>query len=248
MDLRRERKTDDGPIHDLLNFRRRHRERFGQHDGREKDEWRINDHLIDRRERIRVRERIRNCRDESDQREDHDQIGTLDLALVNKPPYSKDFAFKSFFDEDYVLYISSSHPLASKKSVTIAEMDQIDLIAPPKGIPFRDLLDTLAKRSNTEFNIIAEVDGVRLIASMAFDGYAPAIIPATAVPHYLSDFAVVPVEDFPNRRIGIAKRKRTPESAPMISVLALLDEIFSDEEPSRFPMPDGTRKIANPKA
>ena len=85
-------------------------------------------------------------------------IGTLDLALVNKPPYSKDFAFKSFFDEEYVLYISSSHPLASKKSVTIAEMDQIDLIAPPKGIPFRDLLDTLAKRSNTEFNMIIIVD------------------------------------------------------------------------------------------
>ncbi len=176
------------------------------------------------------------------------QNGTLDLALVNKPPYSKDFAFKSFFDEEYVLYISSSHPLASKQSVTIADMDQIDLIAPPRGIPFRDLLDALAKRSNTEFNIIAEVDGVRLIASMAFDGYAPAIIPATAVPHYLSEFAVVPVEDLPNRRIGVARRKRAPESAPMISVLSLLDEVFSGNEPLRFPMPAGTRKITNLKA
>lgn len=171
--------------------------------------------------------------------------GTVDLALVNKPPYSEEFAFRSFFDEQYVLYINASHPLASKQSVTIADLDQIDLIVPPKGIPFRDLLDTLAKRSKVDFNIIAEVDGVRLIASMAFDGYAPAIIPATAVPHYLSDFAVVPVKDLPNRKIGIARRKRALESAPMLSVLSLLDEVFSGDEPSRFPMPAGTRKISN---
>ena len=30
-----------------------------------------------------------------------------------------------------------------------------------------------------------ELDGVRLIASLAFDGYGPAILPATAVPGHL---------------------------------------------------------------
>lgn len=169
--------------------------------------------------------------------------GTVDLALVNKPSYSEEFAFKSLFDEEYVLFINSAHQLASKKSITIAELDQVELIVPPKGIPFRDLLDTLAKRSKISFNVIAEVDGVRLIASMAFDGYAPAIIPATAVPHYLSDFAVVPVTDLPNRRIGISRRKRALESAPMLSVLALLDEIFTTDGASNFPMPAGTRKV-----
>ncbi|NNN20247.1 MAG: LysR family transcriptional regulator [Acidimicrobiaceae bacterium] len=173
--------------------------------------------------------------------------GTVDLALVNKPPYSEEFAFKSLFDEEYVLFINASHPLAAKGSVTIAELNGIGLIVPPKGIPFRELLDTLAKRNRINFNIIAEVDGVRLIASMAFDGYAPAIIPATAVPHYLSDFAVIPVKDLPNRRIGIAKRKRALESAPMISVLDLIDEIFANDDSSRFPMPAGTYKVGEHK-
>ncbi len=173
--------------------------------------------------------------------------GTVDLALVNKPSYSEDFAFKSLFDEEYVLFLNDSHPLASRTSVTIADLDGLELMVPPKGIPFRDLLDTLAKRSKVEFNVIAEVDGVRLIASMAFDGYAPAIIPATAVPHYLSDFAVVPVSDLPNRRIGISRRRRALESAPMISVLGLLDEIFCQEGTSMFPMPQGTRKISQYK-
>ncbi len=173
--------------------------------------------------------------------------GTVDLALVNKPSYSEEFAFKSLFDEEYVLFLKEAHPLASKHSATIADLEGIELIVPPKGIPFRDLLDTLARRSNIEFKVIAEVDGVRLIASMAFDGFAPAIIPATAVPHYLSDFAVLPLVDLPNRRIGVARRRRALESAPMLSVLTVLDEIFSGENYDAFPMPNGTRKIGEYK-
>ncbi len=174
--------------------------------------------------------------------------GTVDLALVNKPSYSEDFAFKSLFDEEYVLFLGKSHSLASRKSIVIADLDGIELIVPPKGIPFRDLLDTLSKRNKIEFKVKAEVDGVRLIASMAFDGFAPAIIPATAVPHYLTgDFAVMPVTDLPSRRIGIATRRRALESAPMISVLSLLDEIFYKEASTEFPMPRGTKRIGEYK-
>ena len=36
-----------------------------------------------------------------------------------------------------------------------------------------------------------ELDGVRLIASLAFDGYGPAILPATAVPGHLRGRAAV---------------------------------------------------------
>jgi len=32
-----------------------------------------------------------------------------------------------------------------------------------------------------------ELDGVRMIASLTFDGYGPAILPATAIPRHLRD-------------------------------------------------------------
>lgn len=177
------------------------------------------------------------------------QNGTLDLALVNKPNYSEDFAFRSLFEEEYVLVIPSTHHLAHKKSVKVVDLDQMDLLLPPRGIPFRDLLDTLAKRSKATLGIVAEVDGIRLISSMAFDGYAPAIIPATAVPHYLRGaWITVPVEDLPNRRIGISKRKRALDSAPATALLSLLDEVFAKENPSKFPVPDGIRRVADRRA
>lgn len=174
--------------------------------------------------------------------------GTVDLALVNKPTYSEEFAFRSLFDEEHVLVIEASHPLAKNAVVRVADLDGMALILPPKGIPFRDLLDTLAKRSNTSFRVIAEVDGIRLISSMAFDGYGPAIIPATAVPHYLRDsWVTIPVVDLPYRRIGISKRKRALDSAPMIAILSLLDEIFSKDEPSNFKIPEGIKRVAEHK-
>lgn len=177
------------------------------------------------------------------------QNGTLDLALVNKPTYSEEFAFRSLFEEEYVLVIPSTHMLAKKHTVKVEDLDQMDLLLPPKGIPFRDLLDTLAKRSKTTLGIVAEVDGIRLVASMAFDGYAPAIIPATAVPHYLRDaWITVPIEDLPYRRIGIAKRKRALDSAPMVALLTLLDDIFSKKHPDRYAIPGGIRKVAKQRS
>lgn len=174
------------------------------------------------------------------------QNGTLDLALVHKPTHSDEFAFKTLFEEEYVLFINYSHPLAGRSSVRVADLDQMSLIVPPRGIPFRDLLDTLARRSNVTFNVIAEVDGIRLISSMAFDGYAPAIIPATAVPHYLRDsWTTIRVEDLPNRRIGVSKRKRALDSAPMVTLLALLGEIFDQKNDDTFPAPHGIVKVGD---
>jgi DNA-binding transcriptional LysR family regulator len=43
-----------------------------------------------------------------------------------------------------------------------------------------------------------ELDGVRMIASLAFDGYGPAILPATAVPGHLRErFARLPIDGMP---------------------------------------------------
>lgn len=174
------------------------------------------------------------------------QNGTLDLALVNKPTYSEDFAFRTLFEERYVLVIPSNHPLSKRQRVNVSDLDGIELIVPPRGIPIRDLLDTLSKRSNTNFKVLAEVDGIRTISSITFDGYGPSIIPATAVPHYLREsWTTIPVEDLPNRRIGVSKRKRALDSAPMVAVLAVLDEIFSEHAESVYPIPEGIHKLAS---
>ena len=47
----------------------------------------------------------------------------------------------------------------------------------------------------------AEIDGVRLLASLAFEGYGSAIVPTTAVPGWFKgDFTRIPIADWPGAR------------------------------------------------
>jgi DNA-binding transcriptional LysR family regulator len=81
-----------------------------------------------------------------------------------------------------------------------------------------------------------ELDGVRLIASLAFDGYGPAILPATAVPgHLRGRFLVLPVEGLPRRRGGVAQRRRGLPSAPVRAVVDVLGVVVTDV----LSMPEG---------
>jgi DNA-binding transcriptional LysR family regulator len=81
-----------------------------------------------------------------------------------------------------------------------------------------------------------ELDGVRLIASLAFDGYGPAILPATAVPgHLRGRFSVLPVTGLPRRRVGVAQRRRGLPSAPVRAVIDTLGFVVNDA----LSMPEG---------
>jgi LysR family hydrogen peroxide-inducible transcriptional activator len=79
-----------------------------------------------------------------------------------------------------------------------------------------------------------ELDGIRMIASLTFDGYGPAILPATAVPlHMRERFEMIPLEGLPRRSVGVAQRRRGLPSAPTRAVIELLNAITND--PSQRP-------------
>jgi DNA-binding transcriptional LysR family regulator len=81
-----------------------------------------------------------------------------------------------------------------------------------------------------------EIDGVRTIASLVFDGYGPAILPATAVPgHLRGSFVGIPVEGLPRRHVGVAQRRRGLPSAPVRAVIDVLGLVVNDP----LSMPEG---------
>ena len=64
-----------------------------------------------------------------------------------------------------------------------------------------------------------ELDGLRMIASLTFDGHGPAILPASGVPSHLrGDFVLLPIESLPPRRVGVALRVRGLPSVPTRAV------------------------------
>ena len=149
--------------------------------------------------------------------------GRLDLAVVNLPLPASDLVTEPLFDEDLVLCVPAGHPFAGRDAVVLADLAATPLLLPPKGVAFRDEIDTAAAASGVELTVKAELDGIRLIASLAISGFGAAILPATAIPLWLQgEWSVVSVSDLPRRRVGLAQRRR---GLPSPAARALLDVI-----------------------
>jgi DNA-binding transcriptional LysR family regulator len=156
--------------------------------------------------------------------------GRLDLAVVNLPVPGSDAVGRALFDEDLVLVVPVGHPLAEATGLTMADLGGVALLLPATGTAFRNEVEKAAADAGITLVAKADLDGVRLIASLTFDGYGPAILPATAVPAAIQDrWRRISVAGLPRRRVGIAARRRGLPSAPARAVLAVLDEIVASD-------------------
>ena len=160
------------------------------------------------------------------------QAGRLDLAVSSLPGADDDLVGEGLFDEDLMLVVSRDDPLAQRADVTIEELRSIPLLLPMQGTTLRRELDSALTNHGSEPVVLAskaELDGVRLIASLTFEGHGPAILPASAVPDYLQDrWATVAVEGLPRRTVGVVTRHRGLLSAPARAVRDLLRAIVAE--------------------
>lgn len=158
---------------------------------------------------------------------------SLDLAVVNLPLTDPELVSEPLFDEDRLVIAPTSHPLAGRASVTLAELGEHPLLLEPVGTSFRDELDTEATAAGTTLQAFAEVDGLRLITSLAFQGFGAAIIPATAAPPWLDgEWERIPVDDLARRSVGLALRRRRLPSAPARAVHDVVTRVVSEEAES----------------
>ncbi len=156
--------------------------------------------------------------------------GRLDLAIVNLPLPAAELTTTPLFDEDLLLYVPAESPLADVDEIDVAALADIALYLPPRGTSFRDLLDDCARAAGVELQARAELDGLRLIASLAIAGNGAAILPATAIPaHLQGETRSVSVRGLPRRAVGVAVRKRGLPGAPARAFLEVLHDLVAAE-------------------
>lgn len=155
--------------------------------------------------------------------------GLIDFAIINLPLDDPDLMIEPLFDEDRVIVAPADHPLAAHDRVSLSEAARHDLLLPPAGTAFRDELDQDAAKLGVELSAQVEVDGMRLLASLAFQGFGAAIIPSGAVPSYVGgDWKVVAIEELAPRSVGLVRRRRgllsLPARAVRDTVLTVVEE------------------------
>ncbi len=161
--------------------------------------------------------------------------GRLDLAVVNLPLPSPELTTVALFDEDLLLFVPLESELGRSDTpeVDLPSIATLPLFLPPKGTAFRDLIDGAAAQAGVTLVARAELDGLRLIASLAISGQGAAILPSTAVPAHLQrETRPIAVQGLPRREVGVAQRKRGLPGAPARAFLEVLhDLVDSDARP-----------------
>jgi DNA-binding transcriptional LysR family regulator len=138
--------------------------------------------------------------------------GQVDLAVINTPINHPELLSRPLFEEDLVMISPANHELASSgdREVTLAELAKHSILLGPVGSHLRTHIDAAATAAATSLKAKAEIDGVRLTATLAFQGYGPAIVPSTAIPTWAQrgDWAVLTLPEMPPRLVGLVSRRR----------------------------------------
>ena len=143
-------------------------------------------------------------------------------------------------DTNIVIYVLKRRPVevlstfnanASRmaiSSITLAELATEPLLLPPRNTSMRRVIDRAAGTQRLALTAQAEIDGVRLLASLAFEGFGAAIVPATAIPGWLKgEYARVAIPELPPRIVGWASRKRPLPNKPTRAALEITKAVIA---------------------
>ena len=141
--------------------------------------------------------------------------GRLDLAVLAHPVISNDLAQRS-------------------APIPLIELGELDLLLPLTGTALRRSIDQACQRAGVVLRPIIELDGVRTLASLTFDGHGPAILPASAMSsHIRPEFVALAVEGLQARKVALANRRYGFPSTPVRAIRELIIDMIgnSDELP-----------------
>jgi DNA-binding transcriptional LysR family regulator len=151
------------------------------------------------------------------------QSGQYHAAILHLPVDAPELTIEPLFAEELMVLTGPDDPLGERGEISLTELATHRLLIPPPGSALRRVIDRATHAANVQLEALAEIDGVRLLATLAVDGYGPAIVPATAVPQTTARrFHAVRVPELPPRVVALAYQRRPPPSAATQALFAVI--------------------------
>jgi len=158
--------------------------------------------------------------------------GDLDMAIVNTPVVEAGLESEPLFDEERIIVAPADHPLADRGTIDVADLAEHPVMLTPRGTTFRDAIDQELAAAGVRLTAAAEVDGLRLLASLAYQGYAPALLPASAVSGYPDgNWSLVHVAGLARRSVGLVRNRRTTPSMPIRAAREVVLDVIREIAP-----------------
>ncbi len=153
----------------------------------------------------------------------------IDLAIINTPLHHNDLVSGPLWDEEMVVIAPSGHELAARgdRAVTFKEIANYELVLGSPGSVLRNLVEAAADKHGVTLRSKAQLDGVRMAATLAFQGFGPAIVPVTSIPEWAArgDWNVLTLRGIPRRKVGLAYRRKGMLTAAATATRQLIRKV-----------------------
>ena len=148
----------------------------------------------------------------------------LDFVLAFKPTKPvADVESHILFQNSLSAIVSSTHPLASKDKVTLAELGQYELALPTKGLQARNAFDSLVTTYN-DFQIRIELNEVNILLKLIRQTHLVTVLAEDSI-YNECDVKAVPLDVPDNEMIGCVHiLKDTYHKHSMKEFIRLLSE------------------------
>jgi len=149
--------------------------------------------------------------------------GELDIGIAYKPNGPTDLWFEPLYNEEMVLVVSDTHPLAGRKRIRMVELHQQRLVLMPDYFSTRTLLDECFKASGAEPIVVAEMSTIAPMLGLVLRAEIGAIAAVNAVPSAMSGLQLIPLESpTPIRTPGMLWRLSGEKAAAVQSFAVIV--------------------------
>ena len=149
--------------------------------------------------------------------------GELDIGIAYRPNGATDLWFEPLYNEEMVLVVSDTHPLAGRKRIRMVELHQQRLVMMPGYFATRTLLDDCFKASGAEPLVVAEMSTIAPMLGLVLRTQIGAIVAVNAVPAALTGLQMIPIESpTPIRTPGILWQLEGQKAAPVQSFAVIV--------------------------
>lgn len=103
----------------------------------------------------------------------------LDLVLAYPPAVTTGLSAIELLDEEMMLVVSRTHPLASRPRIRLVDLHNMDLVMPTHRFSMRDTIDGFFAVASARPRIVAEIDSLSGTLELVDLLSAAALLPAT---------------------------------------------------------------------
>ncbi|MBC8142946.1 MAG: LysR family transcriptional regulator [Armatimonadetes bacterium] len=159
--------------------------------------------------------------------------GTIDCGIVACPKAMPQIEVIPLHTETLALILPPDHPLASRESVPLSELDGMPFVAFDHDIPTRGLIDSALAEAGASVEIVHEFDNIETVKRVVEIGQGISLVPEGTVVREVRDGTLVvrPLEGVTIQRpTGVLLKKGRVPSNALSRFMNVLAETLASEE------------------